>query len=59
MIRSRAVTFAPGSPRPFGGCHAWRQLAPAGRVTGHRPGAIDAADNLFVTVARPFSGTWF
>ncbi|WP_024805327.1 GNAT family N-acetyltransferase [Nocardia sp. BMG51109] len=41
------------------GGSTWRQLASAGRVTGHRPGAIDAADSLFVTVARPFSGTWF
>ncbi|MCX4096951.1 GNAT family N-acetyltransferase [Nocardia sp. alder85J] len=37
----------------------WRQLALAGRATELRPGALDAAEDLFATVARPFGGTFF
>ncbi|WP_019930619.1 GNAT family N-acetyltransferase [Nocardia sp. BMG111209] len=38
---------------------AWRQLALAGRVHEHRPGAVDAADTLFATGIQPFGGTFF
>ncbi|MFD3507835.1 GNAT family N-acetyltransferase [Nocardia sp. NPDC058666] len=41
------------------GGSTWRQLALSGRVVEHRPGAADAADDLFATPALPFSGTFF
>ncbi|MFC4372790.1 GNAT family N-acetyltransferase [Nocardia halotolerans] len=41
------------------GGSTWRQLALAGRVTEHRLGAVEAADELFATPTLPFSGTFF
>jgi len=37
----------------------WWQLAQAGRVVEHTPGALDRADVLFATARMPFSGTMF
>ncbi|MGW5378014.1 GNAT family N-acetyltransferase [Nocardia sp. NPDC003999] len=37
----------------------WRELAFAGRVDEHRPGAVADADALFATDSLPFSGTFF
>ncbi|MEU6827783.1 GNAT family N-acetyltransferase [Nocardia beijingensis] len=37
----------------------WRDLAFAGRVDEHRPGAVADADALFATESLPFSGTFF
>ncbi|MFE1593111.1 GNAT family N-acetyltransferase [Nocardia sp. NPDC058705] len=41
------------------GGSTWRQLALAGRVVEHHAGAVDAADDLFVTPTLPFSGISF
>jgi predicted acetyltransferase len=38
---------------------SWRQLALAGRVREHTPGALAAADALFRTTRPPFAGTMF
>ncbi|MGW4717241.1 sterol carrier protein domain-containing protein [Nocardia sp. NPDC004260] len=37
----------------------WRELAFAGRVDEHRPGAVAVADALFATDSLPLSGTFF
>ncbi|MQY31199.1 GNAT family N-acetyltransferase [Nocardia aurantia] len=50
-VASLAAVYLGGS--------AWRQLAVAGRVREHRPGAVDAADTLFATGIQPFGGTFF
>jgi predicted acetyltransferase len=38
---------------------SWRTIALAGRVSEHRPGAIEAADALFAVSTAPFAGTGF